>query len=609
MNFFNTRQRAGVRLALISLGLCLVLVPSIYAQSSPTGSLGGVVQDANGALLPGVSVNVKHAGTGQTRTATTNDEGRWTVPVLPVGRYEVTVELAGFKRLVRQNVEVEAAVPRTLEDRLEIGEITGEVVTITSGEAALVTSESATTARQVSSEQLVAIPTSTRSFTQLLSSEAGVSAELSPVLTNGNGNQSPSVNGTRTTSTSLSFNGVDATNITNNEGSLNDNIAPAPETLSEVKLQTSLYDASTGRSGGGNFQLITRSGTNEFHGTGYVFAQNERFNANDFFYNKDGIDKPRARRLEGGFTFGGPIVKERFFFFGGYQRTDASTGFVPTASSQTVRPAALRLINGARTAENVVAAFGALNPCVRNAANAPVSGFCLTPSQISPIALNLLNITNPITGGFLIPAPRAGIPTVFNDQAVAGTNATLFGGNPLVRQRNVFPAEFEQDQFNLKLDGQLTANNRLSGAFFFANFPGFDPFNAPNSQASPAGLVRSDRNRTLAVSDIHIFSPTLINEVRFGYFSLNNSRTLRDDFAAITSESVGISNPALFFDNSVGTQRLGQFIGRNNLANFSFGGPNDSFNRRQQQTYSLADNVTFIRGSHMMRFGGEFKRF
>ncbi|HYG08830.1 MAG TPA: carboxypeptidase regulatory-like domain-containing protein, partial [Pyrinomonadaceae bacterium] len=591
------------------MGAVLALAPSIKAQSGPTGSLSGVVQDASGALLPGVTVNVRNTGTGQARVATTNEEGHWTVPVLPVGAYEVTLEMTGFKRLVRQSVEVEASVTRTLEDRLEIGELSGEVITITSADATLLATETATTARQVSSEQLVAIPTSTRSFTQLLSSEAGVSAELSPVLTNGNGNVSPSVNGTRTTSTSLFFNGVDATNITNNEGSLNDNIAPAPETLSEVKLQTSLYDASTGRSGGGNFQLVTRSGTNDFHGAGYYFVQNERFNANDFFYNKDGIERPRARRHEGGFTLGGPVVKERFFFFGGYQRTDASTGFVPTASSQTVLPAALRLISGARTADNVVAAFSALNPCVRNASNTPVSGFCLSPAQISPIALNLLNVLNPITGDFLIPAPRTGLRTTFNDQPVAGTNPTLFGGNPLVRQRNVFPAEFEQDQFTLKLDGQLTANNRLSGAFFFANFPGFDPFNAPNSQASPAGLVRNDRNRTLAVSDVHIFSPTLINEVRFGYFSLNNSRSLRDDFAAITSASVGIDNPALFFDNTVGTQRLGQFIGRNNLANFSFGGTNDSFNRRQQQTYSIADNVTLIRGAHTFRLGGEYKRF
>ena len=153
----------------------------------------------------------------------------------------------------------------------------------------LVTPDTASTFRQISSQELLQVPTSTRSFTHLLSAEAGISAELPPVLTNGTGNISPSVNGTRTTSTSLSFNGIDATNLTSNEGSLSNNIAPAPETLQEVKLQTSLYDASTGRSGGGNFQLITKSGTNQFHGSADWYVQNEKFNANDFFFNKDGI--------------------------------------------------------------------------------------------------------------------------------------------------------------------------------------------------------------------------------------------------------------------------------------------------------------------------------
>jgi hypothetical protein len=157
----------------------------------------------------------------------------------------------------------------------------------------------------------------------LLSAEARVNSELSPVLTNSNGNISPSVNGTRTTSTSLLFNGVDATNITSNEGSLNGNIAPAPETLSEVKLQTSLYDASTGRSGGGNFQLITKNGTNQFHGFGYWYVQNEKFNANDFFFNKDGIARPKARRNEAGFTIGGPVLKDRVMLHRFFSATSA----------------------------------------------------------------------------------------------------------------------------------------------------------------------------------------------------------------------------------------------------------------------------------------------
>ena len=341
-------HRTFVRLALACLAV-LLFAPRAHAQSGPTGSLSGTTQDANGAALPGVTVGVRNAETGQTRAATTGGEGGWTIPALPVGTYEVTYELPGFKRLVRPNVRVEAAVPRTLEDRLEVGGLEGESVMVTD-QATLVTPETSTTFRQVDAETLVAVPTSTRSFTHLLSTEAGVSSDLPPVLTNGNGNISPSVNGTRTTSTSLYFNGVDATNITTNEGSLNDNIAPAPETLQEVKLQTSLYDASTGRSGGGNFQLVTRQGGNAFNGSAYYYVQNERFNANDFFFNKEGIDRPKARRNEGGFTLGGPVVREKWFFFGGYQYTSAVTGFVPTARSTTVLPVALRRITGERTA-------------------------------------------------------------------------------------------------------------------------------------------------------------------------------------------------------------------------------------------------------------------
>ena len=212
-------------LIFVSAGVCA-------SAQSGTGSLSGVLKDANGANIPGAAVMVKNLATGNVRTVTSNESGHWNAPALPVGEYQVTYEASGFKKLIREKVEVEAAVPRTLTDTLEIGQVDASI-TITEG-APLLTPDTAAVARQLSAEQLVTVPTSTRSFTQLLSAEAGVSTDLSPVLTNSNGNQSPSVNGTRTTSTSLSFNGVDATNITSNEGSLNNNIAPAPETLSEV---------------------------------------------------------------------------------------------------------------------------------------------------------------------------------------------------------------------------------------------------------------------------------------------------------------------------------------------------------------------------------------
>jgi hypothetical protein len=603
------------------------------AQIGTVGTLTGVVKDPNGATLPGVSVVVKNLATDATRTAISNGDGHWTLPGLPVGTYEVSYETTGFKRLVRDRVDVEASVPRTLEDKLEIGEI-GAVINITEG-AALITPETAAVARQLSSEQLVEVPTSTRSFTQLLSTEAGVNTELSPVLTNGNGNQSPSVNGTRTTSTSLFFNGVDATNITTNEGSLNDNIAPAPETLQEVKLQTSLYDASTGRSGGGNFQLVTKTGANRFSGNVYYYLQNEKLNSNDYFFNKEGIDRPKARRNEGGFTLGGAIIKDRFFFFGGYQYTNAITGFVPTARSLSVTPLALTLLGADRSAQAIANAFNLARDQFRATqglpavcAGTPVPAGCLTAADISPVAVQLLNLQNPATGNFIFASPRANARIIGVDRAnrTGGVITTrgfqfgtapvstraLFEDNPLVQQLNVRPSEFEQNQFTARLDGRLTDKNTLTGTLFFSNFPALDSFPDPSSLISPFVLRRADRNRTLAISDQHIFSPALINEFVFGYFSLNNTRSLDDPYLTpeLSNEAVGIANPAVLFDDSPGTRRLGHFIGRpgTNLTQFSFGGPNDSFNKRKQQTFSIGNNVTWIKSNHTFRFGGDFKR-
>jgi hypothetical protein len=569
-----------------------LLSVSAWAQSATTGALSGTVTDAAGAVIPGATITLTNTATGASRTVTSDAEGRWKAPALDIAIYRLTVEANGFKKGNLENIAIEAAVPRTIELRLEAGGV-NESVNITATTETIQT-ETATNFRQINAEELTKVPTSTRSFTHLLSAEAGISSDLPPVLTNGTGNISPSVNGTRTTSTSLTFNGIDATNLTSNEGSLSDNVSPAPETLEEVKLQTSLYDASTGRSGGGNFQLITKSGGNRWAGSAYHYLQHDKLNANDFFFNKDGIERPKARRNEGGFTIGGPVAQDKLFFFGGYQFTRANTGFVPTASSITVLPEALGLIPGERTAANIVAAFKSLNP-----------NFTLTEAQIAPVTLRLLNIRNPATGGFLLASPRANAEKLFS-----GTSRVLdaTNGNPLVRQRNVFPASFEQDQFTSRMDWQVNSNNRLSGILFFANFPGFDPFPDPSSLASPVTLQRDDRNRTFSLSDVQTFGSGLVNEARFGYFELNNTRSLTDEFAAITSESVGIPNPANFFDSSAGTKRLGHYVWRNNLSNLSFGGPNDSFNRRFQQSLSFSDHVTMVKGAQTLKFGAEFKQ-
>ncbi len=605
-------MRSNLIARLFTLIFLSLLAPAAFAQA--TGSLTGTVKDQNEAVVQGTNITVKNTATNFTRNTTTNDEGRWTVTQLPVGTYSVAYEKEGFKKSISQNTQVEASVTRTVDVSLEVG--AADIFVDITSDQPLVQAESATVSRQITGEQITRVPTSTRSFTGLLSSEAGVSAELSPVGVNGNGNVSPSVNGTRTTSTSLFFNGVDATNITSNEGSLNDNISPAPETLQEVKLQTSLYDASTGRSGGGNFQLVTKSGGNKFSGSAYYYLQNKAFNSNEFFLEESGNEKPKADRTEAGFTIGGPVLKDKFFFFGGYQYTDANTGLVPTARTRTILPIALSVLGADRSRAAIASAFNQFNGCT-------VGTNCLLASDISDVAFNIFNLQNPVTGGFVLPSITNFRALGIVDQTGTGsyqfgqfgvgpgiTSRTLQRNNPLAEVISVEPSKFRQHQVTTRLDGQLSGNNTLSGTFFYSDFPGLDSFPDPNSLASPFTLSRDDRNRTLSIGDTHIFTPNWINEIRFGYFYLNNSRKLTDDFStgAFTNQAIGVTNPASIFDTSVATTRLGHYIGRNNLANFSFGGPNDSFNKRKQITYSIGDNVNWIFGDHNVKFGGEYKR-
>ncbi|MGH9661715.1 MAG: carboxypeptidase regulatory-like domain-containing protein, partial [Bryobacteraceae bacterium] len=541
--------------------------------------------DPSGLVVSGALIKVKHLDTALVREVLSNDGGYWEARFLPIGRYRVEVGAGGFQNMVQTEVRVESAVVSTVRTQMQLGAVT-DTVTIVS-ESPLITLNSAATVRQIDTRELLQVPTSTRSFTHLLAGEPGVSSDLPPVLVNGTGNISPSVNGLRTTSNSVQFNGIDATNLSSNEGSLTDNISPAPETLEEVKLQTSLYDASVGRSAGGNFQLITRSGGNEWHGSLYAFAQNERFNANDFFFNRDGIEKPKAARTEGGFTLGGPLKKDRVFLFGGYQRTGAETAFVPTAQSLAHLPDALNRISGERTQQNLFDAFRASNP-----------RFSLTsPTQIDPFAVRILNLRNPATGGYVIPSPEG--------RPVIGASADA-AGNPLTLVRQVFPAEFRQDQFTLKPDFHLSDRNRISAAFFFSNFPGFDPFPDPSSLTSPFVLQRDDRARALSVTDVHTFGASATNELRLGLFQLNNTRQLDAPFSSLTNASIGLSNPATLFDSRPATERLAHFVFRG--PRISFGGPNDSYNTRDQKTYSLSDTFSYFRGRHSLRIGGEFKR-
>jgi hypothetical protein len=566
-----------------------LLAGSVGAQGS-SGVLNGQVVDPSGAAMPGVTVTATNPATGESRVSVTTAEGTYRLAALPVGTYTLTCTLEGFKTMTRTGILVEASVPRTINVTLELGGIS-EVIQVEGGSPILNVS-TPTVSRRLGGDEITSVPSSTRNFTHLLTATAGVSADLSPVGGNDTGAISPSVNGTKQTSNSVLYNGVDITSMLSNTGTLDEGLSPAPETIDEVKLQTSLYDAATGRSGGGNFQIVTRAGTNALSGSAYSFGQHERFNSNDFFFDRNGIDKPEMRRVESGFTLGGPIRKNRAFFFGSFQHTDAKSGYVPTASSRAVLPAALGLIDGPRTAENIVTAFRTMNP-----------NFALQPQDISPLAVSLLNTQNPITGDYIVPAPTGAI--VGTDRVVSIGAFANAGGDPMAELRQVVPAEFQQKQASARFDVGVTDLNRLQVSYFGSDFPSFDPFPDPSTLASPFQLEKSNRGHVASVANTHIFGSGLLNDARVGYFTLRNTRQQSSDIAAITSGQFGINNPSLLFDRSAATLRLPHFVDRG--ITWSFGGPNDSYNRREQETIHFADALTWTRGRHSLRVGGDYK--
>jgi hypothetical protein len=637
---------------LFSLFNALILTVFIQAiaiaQQTDNGSLTGIVYDPNAAAVPGATVTAKNIGTGITRTVTSNEEGRWTITALPLGQYEVKVESGAFKPAT-QVVTVTSGGSTTVDLILGI-EVPSEGVEITanSGSSTILSEDSAVTGSTVSGRTIESLPVPTRSALSVVAYDTSASGDIADPLINGTGNPETSFNGGRTTSVSVTKDGIDATNLTGT-GSMTENFSPAPETVQEVKVLSSMYDASLGRNGGGTVQITTRGGTNTFAGTAYIYAQNEKFNANDFFFNRDGIDRQRARRLEGGFTVGGPIISNKLFFFGGYQKTEANTAYVPTAQSYVVLPAGLALAadrtpEGLRKgfASNIISQSSRLfvNPnCIAKSrlggrlTNNALDKFCIDP--FGP-GYKLFSTKNPITGDYLIPTLKPGRydllyldpentrfikdPTTlgFSSNRVVPridfTRAeTIAGGHNLARFRNVFPADFAQDQFTTRLDYNLfqngTSSNTLYGTLFFADFPTIEPF-IEDTMVSPFPLNKNDRNRTLAIADQHVFNGALVNEARFGYFYLNNSRELDERVLTpeLTNTGLGIRNPATIFNSGPVTERCARVSGQGNLQDFQVCAPTSVYNKRRQTTLTFADNVTYTYGNHVIRFGVEHKR-
>jgi hypothetical protein len=285
---------------------------------------------------------------------------------------------------------------------------------------------------------------------------------------------------------------------------------PAPDTIQEFKVQTSLYDAQYGRGAGANVNIETRSGTADLHGNVYYFGRNEALDANNFFANATGVPRGEFRRSQPGGTLGGPIpwLKKRAFFFVSYQ----ATRDVNAASlSSSVSSLSLPPIPLVRTPASLGAVFGGQTGAFGGVAVAPDG------SNINPVALKLLNAKNP-DGTYVIPSPQT---------SGSGVNYTA-----------VVPGHYNEDQFNTNFDFNLRTADRLSAKFFFSDSNQDVPFFGASVPGFP--VLRSFENRNLAIAETHIFSPQAINQFRFG-FSRDAGQSVAG--GTLTDQDVGINSP------------------------------------------------------------------
>jgi Carboxypeptidase regulatory-like domain/TonB-dependent Receptor Plug Domain len=406
----RSRSLLRSRLALLALFTLLlgICVPLLMGQSAGTSGLAGTITDPSGAAIPNVNVTLTNNDTGQTRTATTGADGQYKFTLLPPGSYKVRFSAMGFKTSEVTAVTLNVTETPTLDRTLEVGQQSEQVTVEASAE--ILQTQSSTLGTTVGAKVVTALPLSNRNYTQILGLSSGVSANVNNATTFGKATQDFSVNGADPGQNNYQMDGVAINNIANGGNSNDAGIyagigIPNPDAIQEFKIQTSTYDASYGRNPGANVNVLTKSGSNAFHGGAWWFLRNEDLDANDFFENRDGGGKQQIfRQNQVGGDIGGPIKKDKLFFFADYQETRQYNGVAAQGSTtQYLAP-----LPSVRTAPAIGAAL-----CPANHPNNPAFDVFLTGvvpgiqvacdgSNISPVALNWLNLKNP-NGSYYVP--------------------------------------------------------------------------------------------------------------------------------------------------------------------------------------------------------------
>ncbi|MEZ5428313.1 MAG: TonB-dependent receptor [Pyrinomonadaceae bacterium] len=558
-----------------ALFFCLTALTGAAFSQGTTGQITGTVTDQNGAIVRGAAVTATSLDTNFSRTQTTGDDGVYAFQLLPPGRYRVSVSASGFRET---GVEVVVNITQTTAANitLGVGGIDDNTVVVTA-DTPVLQNETSQTGRVVEGETIRQLPLPTRNFQQLLTLQAGAQSSVSNNTELGRGDSTITVNGQRTTSNSVRINGVDANSIGTNS---TPNIAvPASDSLQEFIVQTSLYDASNGRNAGGNVEAVTRSGSNNFHGNVYYFLRDENLNANEPFIKARGVERPVLSRHQYGGTLGGPIKKDRVFFFGSYQGTRERNG-LSLLNSLTFPSIPLGLTDTNRNAADLMAAFGV--------------------AAVNPVSLAILNARLP-DGSFAIPSSGA-------TGAPANCPLALLGGNANrcpVSTPQTGISRFRENQFNANLDFNISARHTFAGKIFFADNPttqanyNFAGLGNGSNQLIGFGGDLAIKQTLLSFTDTYIVNSNISNQARFGFNRLLVTSVPQEPF---TAADLGITSPLQSLFPGAPTLTVAGLD-----ANFAFGSSVLADQSSRINAYTLADTVSIVSGKHRFRVGAEFR--
>jgi Carboxypeptidase regulatory-like domain/TonB dependent receptor-like, beta-barrel len=583
--------------ALAGLLFCTLGAQPCRAQRD-TGTILGVVKDTSGALVPSAKVIVKDVDRGTSLVTATDTAGEYVASPLHIGRYTVTVEKPGFKRAIAGpwtlNVQARLAINITLE----VGAVS-QTVTVTSSEPQLETATSSL-GDVIGSHMLTTLPLNGRNFAQLALLEAGVApAEPGSRLETSYGFSS---NGGRTYQNNFMLDGVD--NNSNLGDILNGTayvIQTPVDAIAEFKVQTNAFSAEFGRGNGAVVNVLLRSGTNHFHGDLYEFLRNEKLDAQNSF---DIFGRQPYKQNQFGFTLGGPIVKNKTFFFVDYEglRVRQSLPLLETIPDQaqlsgdfseflTNTPAMAVDANGNPTNQVALDCSGnptyvgeIFNTRLTQASNLNPSGFCGVPiatdSTGAPTNIFPSNLIDPLASRLAALYPHP--------------NTTIGGGNFLTEPEK----QESQNNFDIRVDQNFSSSDTFFARFSYEDQPSYipPPFNNALDGGSFADGYQDDSYRSVAISETHLFRPTLVNEFRLGYNRINSHR-FNLNYNENVSAQLGF--PGVPYSPGIGGLPELDFSD----GTVSIGSSGYLPSIEKQNTYLVSDTVTWTHGRHSWKFG------